>query len=229
MSFKALVKGLILIGSLVLIGFVVKSTDVGSLFDKAWIDADIKGKGIAGEFLFYAAAALFTAVGLPRHVISFLSGYAFGFVAGTALALAATLTGCVIAFTYSRFLGRSLVSRHFPGKVRAIDDFLHDNPLQMTLLVRFLPVGSNLATNLAAGVSSVPAVPFFAGSGVGYIPQTLIFALVGSGVAVDPVFRIGVGGVLFVVSSLLGVHLYRQYRHGKHLDAEVEEQIGGGD
>jgi len=228
MNFKTLVKGLILIGSLVLIGFVVKSTGVGSLFDKAWIDADIKGKGVAGEFLFYGTAALFTAVGLPRHLIAFLSGYAFGFVAGSALALAATLTGCIIAFSYSRFLGRSLVSRHFPGKVRAIDGFLHDNPLQMTLLVRFLPVGSNLATNLAAGVSSVPAALFFAGSGIGYIPQTMIFALVGSGVSADPVFRIGVGGVLFIVSSLLGVHLYRKYRHGKHLDAAVEEQIGGG-
>ena len=229
MRWQTLAKGLILIGSLVLIGFVVKSTDVGTVFDKDWIDADIRGRGVAGEMLFYAAASLFTAVGLPRHLIAFLAGYAFGFAAGSALALAATLTGCVIAFTYSRFLGRSLVARHFPGKVRAIDGFLHDNPMQMTLLVRFLPVGSNLATNLAAGVSSVPAAYFFAGSGIGYMPQTLIFALVGSGVAVDPVLRIGLGGALFVISSLLGVHLYRQYRHGKHLDAEIEEQIGGGD
>lgn len=118
------------------------------------------------------------------------------------------------------------MAQRFPARVRRIDDFLSDNPLAMTLLIRFLPVGSNLATNLAAGVSRVPAVPFIAGSAVGYVPQTLVFALVGSGISLDPGFRIMVSALLFLLSGTLGVYLYRRHRHGKTFDEEVEREIG---
>ena len=96
----------------------------------------------------------------------------------------------------------------------------------MTLLIRLLPLGSNLVTNLAAGVSSVGAAPFFLGSSIGYLPQTLVFALVGSGFSVDPELRIAISVVLFIVSGFLGVTLYRKYRHGKSFDARVEHELG---
>jgi uncharacterized membrane protein YdjX (TVP38/TMEM64 family) len=88
----------------------------------------------------------------------------------------------------------------------------------MTLVIRCLPVGNNLLTNLAAGVSNIPAATFIGGSFIGYIPQTLIFALLGSGVRVDPVWRTTISGLLFAVSTLLGWMLYRRYRVEKTLD-----------
>ncbi len=227
MTPRVLVRGLVLITTLVAAGYLLKSVELGTLMDPAWIDVDVRGGGVAGEILFIAAGALFTGLGLPRQVIAFLGGYAFGFAAGTALALIATVIGCIAAFYYARFLGRDLVSARFPAKVRKIDDFLRDNPLSMTLLIRLLPVGSNLATNLAAGVSRVGAVPFVAGSAAGHLPQTLVFALVGSGISIDPVFRISLSVVLFLLSGLIGVHLYRRYRRGRTLDDAIERQLGG--
>jgi uncharacterized membrane protein YdjX (TVP38/TMEM64 family) len=82
----------------------------------------------------------------------------------------------------------------------------------MTLVVRLLPVGSNALTNLLAGVSSVRALPFFAGSTLGFLPQNLVFALAGSGVNLDPAVRLSVAAILFVISSLLGIWLYRRHR-----------------
>jgi uncharacterized membrane protein YdjX (TVP38/TMEM64 family) len=82
----------------------------------------------------------------------------------------------------------------------------------MATLIRLLPVGSNVLTNLVAGVSSVPLLPFLAGSLVGYLPQTVIFVLLGSGIHVQPVWRTVVSVALFVVSGLLGVVLYRRVR-----------------
>ena len=69
--------------------------------------------------------------------------------------------------------------------------------------------------------------PFIAGSAVGYVPQMMVFALVGSGIGLDPVFRIGLSAVLFMVSGFLGIHLYRKHRHGKTFDDEVGRQLGG--
>ena len=187
---KPYLRGLVLIASFAVIGYLVKISGLTGLFDETWIDTQIRGHGISGEVLFLAIGALLTAVGVPRQAVCFLGGYAFGFISGTALSLVASLLGCVLAFYYARLLGRSFVKERFPERIRHVDDFLRANPFSMTLLVRLLPVGSNLITNLAAGVSGVQALPFLIGSVIGYAPQTAIFTLLGSGIHFDPMTRI---------------------------------------
>jgi uncharacterized membrane protein YdjX (TVP38/TMEM64 family) len=211
--------------SLVAIGVALHVSGLASVLDEKWIDTVVRGQGLRGEALFVAMGALFISVGLPRQLVAFLAGYAFGLALGSALALLAAIGGCIAAFTYARLLGRDLVAARFPARVRKIDDFLAENPLAMTLLIRFLPFGSNLVTNLAAGVSRVPPVPFVAGSALGYVPQTVVFALVGSGIAVDPAFRFGLGAVLFAASGALGVYLYRRHHGTKTLGDEMERDL----
>jgi uncharacterized membrane protein YdjX (TVP38/TMEM64 family) len=155
-----------------------------------------------------------------------MGGYAFGFLQGTLLGTLATLLGCLAAFYYARLIGRGLVADRFSGKVRKMDQFVSGHPFSMTLLIRLLPVGSNLVTNLVAGVTSVAAMPFLMGSLLGFIPQNAIFALVGSGIGVDPIWRIGLGVLLFVISGLLGIYLYRRMRHGKSYDESLDQEIG---
>ena len=131
-----------------------------------------------------------------------------------------------MAFIYARFIGREWVTRRISERMRRIDAFLANNTFAMTLLIRFLPVGNNLMVNLTAGVSGAGALAFIGGSALGYIPQTVIFALVGSGIDIDPVFRIGLAVVLFAVSGAMGVFLYRRHRRGHRLDQELEREIG---
>jgi uncharacterized membrane protein YdjX (TVP38/TMEM64 family) len=222
---KGLFRGLVFLATLVAVAFLVRSLDLTGVLDTEWIDTRIRNRGLTGELLFLAAGILFTAAGLPRQVISFLGGYAFGFLLGTALALLATLGGCAATFHYARFLGRGFVAHRFPGRIRRADQFLRENPFSTTLLIRLIPVGSNVITNLVAGVSSVPAAPFLLGSILGFIPQTVVFALVGSGIAVAPEFRITLGAILFVVSGAIGIHLYRRSRTAR---AVVEDSDGDG-
>lgn len=224
--YKAVVKGLAVILSLALIGLLVRSLGFGGTLDEHWIDSHVSREGWRGVLLFVAVGGMFTAIGWPRQIVSFLGGYAYGFAIGTLWALIASTLGCALAFYYARWLGRGLVQRRFPGRVRRLDDFVHEHPFSMSLLIRLLPVGSNVVTNLLAGVSSVRARPFVSGSAVGYLPQTAIFALAGSGVAVDPELRIGLAVLLFVVSSVLGVYLYRRFRHGKGFDEVVDRNLG---
>lgn len=212
MNARTLLRGLLLMASFVALGYLLEFSHLGSLLSKGWIDSAVRGQGLHGELLFLGVGLLATAVGLPRQLVSFLGGYAFGFSAGLALGLAASVLGCLVAFLYARWLGRALVASRFPHRVERLDAFIRRHPFTMTLLIRLLPFGSNLATNLMAGVSSVRATPFVAGSALGYVPQTLVFALVGSGISVDPVLRIGLGVVLFLVSGALGAWLYRRHR-----------------
>jgi uncharacterized membrane protein YdjX (TVP38/TMEM64 family) len=222
---RVLVSGLALLATLVAVGWVIESGAFGDVLSKDWIDNEVRGKGIGGEVLYLCVAGLATAVALPRHVVSFLGGYAFGVVLGTLLGVAGTVIGCVLTFFYARVIGRPLVSARLGARVQRIEDFLAAHPFWMTVLIRLLPVGNNFATNLAAGVSRVPAVPFFFGSLLGYVPQTLVFALAGSGVEVGGVWRIGIAVALFLVSGAIGAWLYRKYRHGKTLGADVDEAL----
>jgi uncharacterized membrane protein YdjX (TVP38/TMEM64 family) len=210
--YRRLLKGLLLMALLVAAGWLLQSGAFGVLPDKAWVDGEIRNQGMAGQLGFIGIAALFASLGLPRQVVAFLGGYAFGFVSGTLLAMLAVLVACVMSFGYGR------VARHFlgvsgvPERFRRVASFVHDHTFTTTLVIRLLPAGSNLLLNLAAGLGGIRALPFFAGSALGYVPQMLIFALVGSGIRVDPALRIGVGVALFVISGVLGVQLYRRYR-----------------
>ena len=229
MIFNPLIKGFMVLVSLIAIGFLTKFLGIDSGFNEAWIDSDIRNSGVQGEILFIFFGGTLTAIGLPRQGVSFLAGYAFGFVEGTLLGVAATALGCILTFYYARLLGRDFVKSHYQLRIQRVDDFLHDNPFTMTLLIRFLPIGSNLVTNLAAGVSSVSGITFIMGSILGYIPQTTIFALLGSGVSVDDKIMLGLGVVGFLLSGILGVYLYHMYSHGKSIGEQLERQIGGGD
>ena len=223
-----MMRSLVLFFSLVLVGYILKSTELGAIFNEDWIDVYVRGQWPDGYLIFVCLGLVFTALGLPRQIISFLAGYAFGFAQGTGLALVATVLGCVVAFYFARFVGRDFVIQKFSDKIRRIDIFLEQNPLAMTLLIRFLPLGSNLASNLAAGVSGVRGPSFFLGSLIGYLPQTIVFALVGSGIGMEPIFRISLGGFLFILSGVLGVYLFRRYRQGLVFDDDIERTLGVG-
>jgi uncharacterized membrane protein YdjX (TVP38/TMEM64 family) len=223
MNYRRILQGLLFLASLVGLFYLLRL--LGLDLDQSWIDREVRGRGVTGELVFLGVGALAMALGLPRQVIAFLGGYAYGALWGTALALLSAVLGCMLSFYYARLLGRALVQGRFPDKVRRLDEFLGRHPFNMALLIRLLPVGHNLSTNLIAGVSSVRALPFIAGSGLGYLPQTLVFALAGSGVNIDPAWRLGSAVLLFLLSALLGVWLYRRFRTGTAYEAEIEAEL----
>ena len=217
-------RGIFLILSLVGLGLLLKNAGLEHIFERDWIDENVRGHGVRGYGLFLAAGAIMTALGLPRQLVAFFGGYAFGVWLGLLLGAIAALGGCILAFYYARLFGRGLVRRMFPDKLQRFEDFIRGHTFTMTLLVRLLPAGSNLVTNLIAGVSKIPKLHFFAGSFTGYLPQTLIFALAGSGLTVGSHWQIGLSIVLFIISGMLGVRLYRQMRHGRTYAKELETQ-----
>ncbi len=219
---RTFAKSALLMAALVLLGLAVRHLGLDSL-NEHWIDTTVRGQGLRGELLFLAVGTLAMAVGLPRQVFAFLGGYAFGFVIGTALALLATVMGCIASFYYARVLARDLMKRRFARRIAQVDVFLGHSPFNMALVIRLLPVGSNLLTNLVAGVSHTAARPFFAGSALGFLPQTLIFALAGSGVNVDPSLRLSIAAGLFVISAVIGARLYRQHRQAAQFESNLSQ------
>ena len=226
-SFKSLAKGLVMLA--VLGGAVYLSRAVGlgdMLSDTQWFNDHVLGRGPLSVVIFLAVGAAFTGVGLPRQLIGFLGGFAFGVVSGTVLSTVASGLGCALAALYARMGGRDLVERKLGPRVHRINHFLQHEPFNTALAIRLFPLGSNLITNLAAGVSSIPLVPFVLGSTLGYLPQNFIFALFGAGMNKESttgmVLSVGMSIALFVISGWMGIRVYRRYRQkgGESLESD---------
>jgi len=114
--------------------------------------------------------------------------------------------------------------RHFSERIRRVDDFIRDNTFTMALLIRLLPLGSNWMVNIGAGVSGVRGVSCWAWSALGYMPQMLVFSLVGSGARIDEFWQVLLAMVLFVVAAVIGGHLYRQYRQDRSLPCSTTDE-----
>jgi len=214
---KAVFKGLVMLAGLGLAVYISRAVGVGDMLKNTqWFNEEVLGTGPLSVLIFLGVGTVFTAVGLPRQLIGFLGGFAFGAMGGTLLATLGSGLGCALASVYSRWGGRELVERKLGRRVEKMDGFLRHEPFNTALAIRLFPLGSNLITNLAAGVSSIPLMPFVLGSTLGYIPQNFIFALFGAGMnkesALGIALSVGVSIALFVVSGWLGMRVYRRYR-----------------
>ena len=167
-----------------------------------------------GPVAFVAAAAAACAVGVPRQVVAYAGGLAFGFWPGALLALLAEVVACAADFFWARLLARGWATHWLAqrggGRMDRLDRFLRANTFTATLTLRLLPVGSNVALNLLAGVSGVAVTPFLAASALGYVPQTAVFALLGGGLRVSQGAQVVLGVALFAVSAGLGLLLMRR-------------------
>lgn len=204
------VKPALMAGAMIAIAFSLPM--LGAASAQSTLQHLVTEGGVRGPALFLLLATMLTAIGLPRQIPAFVAGYAFGAWDGAAIALLSQVLACGIDFSWSRLLGRSFVYRRFGSALRKIDSTLAARPFIATLAFRLMPVGSNILLNLAAGLSSVRALPFITASAIGFIPQTLIFALIGRGSAPTHGDVLTIGIAMFVLSAICGILLLRKYR-----------------
>ena len=215
---RVMLKPALLLGGLLLAGAAVRELPAG--LDPALLDEAVIGHGLTGDGVFVLVGALLCAVGVPRQAVAFAGGYAFGLGEGLAWSMLAQMLGCAANFLWARLLARAWVRCYLArigttawgGRLSRLDGFLSAHPASATLTLRLLPVGNNLALNLLAGASGVAAGPFLAATLLGYLPQSVVFALLGSGVRVDRGTELALGIALFVAATLLGLWLLRRGR-----------------
>jgi uncharacterized membrane protein YdjX (TVP38/TMEM64 family) len=227
LNFKVLAKGLVMLAVLGGAVYVSRAVGLGDMLsDTQWFNDHVLGSGPLSVVIFLAVSAVFTGVGLPRQLIGFLGGFAFGIVGGTLLSTVGSGLGCAMAAMYGRMGGRDLVERKMGQRVHKVNRFLQHEPFNTALAIRLFPLGSNLIVNLAAGVSSIPLLPFVLGSTLGYIPQNFIFALFGAGMnresTTGVVLSVGMSVALFVVSGWMGIRVYRRYRRQAGMPEDVD-------
>lgn len=161
-------------------------------------------------------AAIASAAGVPRQVIALSCGHLFGGTLGTLIASVVAIAGCLIDFHLARHYLRPWLKQRFATRSDQLDSLLQDEPFLKALTLRLFPSGSNLLTSLLGGASSVSALPFVTGTGIGYLPQMAIFAFLGAGSTWVENNHTTLTLVLLGATVLFGLIIYRQYKtHGK--------------
>ena len=151
--------------------------------------------------------SLLITVGFPRQFISFFCGVAFGAVSGTLLAWLLTLLASIIAYGFARGPLRILTYQVLKNRLAAFQARLTTQSFKKILFIRLFPIGSNVVTNMLAGSLRVPFASFILASALGFLPQTLFFALLGSGMRYVLDWQQPIQIICLIISILLVLSL----------------------
>lgn len=182
------------------------------------IGSELSDLGLAGVLLVLLGGMLATAIGIPRQLIALICGFGFGFAAGLPLAIAACSLGALTTFLASRHLARNWVRRRFPAVANTLTRVAADDAFLKIVIIRFLPIGTNMLTNLAAGTTEMRLHVFLLASMLGFLPQTGIFVLIGHGLKVRSTDQLLLAGLLTIIALILSAWLYRKHRAGLQLE-----------
>ncbi|MCM0613875.1 VTT domain-containing protein [Marinobacter sediminum] len=194
------------------------------LADQKHLASYLHSHGVMGVVLIATGGAVYSGLGAPRQLLAFVFGFAMGFSTGTIFSTLVTTLGAAACFYTARFLLRPTLLKRFERRMTAFDRTIALDPLLKIMLIRLLPVGSNLLTNLLAGASGIRVLPFLVGSTLGYLPQMLIFALAGAGIGNANQYPLLLGAALFVVVAMIAATLYRN-RRIRNLSAPLSEEF----
>lgn len=165
--------------------------------------------------IFLSCCALLTAIGMPRQVIAFSCGYSFGVGYGLILATLAASIGLVLTYLFARQFLAEFIQKKYLEQSEKVVEFLIENLVLKSFIIRILPLGSNFLTNIIAGACKLPLKPFWFGSSIGFIPQMTIFSLAGSGIRLADTTQLIFSLGLFLSAIILSTLLYLKNKHKK--------------
>ena len=206
---------LLLVGAVLAMLFLLHGTPLGDRLNdyqhvKSWLDR----QGPFGPLWFVLVGGVLSAVGVPRLTLYFLGGMAFGFAAGLLYAQLGATLGASLTFVSARYAGRAWVEArlaHHPGLRRLLDQ----RTVLAVFVLRQLPIPSAVIS-LALGVRHVPAGVFLLGTFLGFLPEGVPLALLGSGLGKTSLWlslaQVAAATLMLLALASGGLHVYRRWR-----------------
>lgn len=158
--------------------------------------------------LFGLGAVVFTALGGPRQVLAFSCGYLLGGWWGGVASTLLTGLGALLTMSVVKHAGMGWLRERHGDRIDVVRQVLGGDTWKWICIVRLMPVGSNLVTNVAAALAGLSRRSVLLGSLPGYLPQSLLFSYAGRGVALQDSDKIWISLALLVGSTALAWYLY---------------------
>jgi len=143
--------------------------------------------GLWAPATFFAIAMGSVFVGAPRLPFCVLAGMLFGFVQGLVLSQIATLLGAYGPFLFARHSSGDFLASRLK-QIDRIAPYLEDPTVWSVFWIRQVPVWG-LFTNLCLGSLGISHRTFVLGSILGFLPQAILFTLIGTGLVQESLLR----------------------------------------
>lgn len=159
----------------------------------------------------YAAAVSFAlmvlqsiAAPLPAFLLTFANANLFGWWQGAILSWSSAMAGATVCFYIARILGRDVVEKiTSKAGLKQIDVFFEKHGRLSILIARLLPFISFDIVSYGAGLTSMSFWSFFAATGIGQLPATLIYSYVGGMLTGGAQMLVTALLILFALSALI--------------------------
>jgi uncharacterized membrane protein YdjX (TVP38/TMEM64 family) len=160
---------------------------------------------------------------LPAFLLTFANAALFGWAWGALLSWSSAMAGAALCFAIARFYGRGVTAKLASATaLEGIDRFFARHGKYAVLIARLLPFISFDIVSYAAGLTPMGFLAFFAATGIGQLPATLVYSYAGAmltGGAKTFVYG------LFIVFALsaLAVLLRKVFAERKSADRKAAE------
>ena len=148
--------------------------------DQAQLQTWLKQAGVWAPVTYIVLYTVGTILILPSTPLNLSGGAIFGAWLGTVWTTIAAVIAAVVAFAFTRTVGRDLVARKFAGRWEAMDAEMRQGGLFYMFAIRLLPIIPYGLVNFAAGLTSIRFRDYFVGTLLGTVPGVLPFVLLGS-------------------------------------------------
>lgn len=175
-------------GAIYLLGGI-ESTQIN-----AWLNA----VGIWSPIIYIALYVLATVLVLPSTVLNLTGGAVFGPVLGTLWTSLGAIIAAIVAFTFTRTVGRETIAKRLSGRWQAMDAEVRQGGLFYMFAIRLVPIMPYGLVNFAAGLTSISFKDYILGTTIGTVPSVLPFVLLGS----SGLKALNTGDVLPLVGAL---------------------------
>lgn len=144
---------------------------------------------------------------LPAFVITFANAWIFGWAWGALISWSGAMLGAALCFYISKLYGRPAAEK-FVGKkgLDMADGFFKKYGEYAILIARLLPFVSFDIVSYAAGLTEMSFWSFFWATGLGQLPATIVYSLLGQNI--DRASKLGlwiVCGVTALIAFALAV------------------------
>ncbi|WP_420839256.1 TVP38/TMEM64 family protein [Clostridium rhizosphaerae] len=152
---------------------------------------------------------------LPAFIITFANAWLFGWFFGAILSWSGAMLGAILCYYISKLYGRPAAEKFVGKKALDISDkFFNKYGPYAILIARLLPFISFDAVSYAAGLTSISLWSFLWSTGIGQLPATIVYSVLGQNI--DKASKLGlwvICGVAALIAFALAVKKYIDEKH----------------
>ncbi len=148
--------------------------------DPTQLQAWLKQAGAWAPIIYTAVYTLATVLILPSTPLNLTGGAIFGLWWGTLWTSIAAVIAAIVAFAFTRTVGREMVAQKLAGRWQAMDAEVRQGGLFYMFAIRLLPIIPYGLVNFAAGLTSIRFRDYLLGTILGTVPGVLPFVMIGS-------------------------------------------------